>query len=339
MTIKDIAKKANVSIGTVDRVLHKRGGVNADTKQKIEEIILADGYKGNVYARNLKLGKDCKIGVLLPVKESEFGYWNLVYEGIDKARVELESFGVLLLFEYFDRDLKGDFTQKLQQLLTLDCTGLLIAPLCVDELSTFDLSSISIPIEFIDSQWPMYNPVSVIAQNPYQGGFVAGRIMKLLADGFGKFVCVQIHSDAFNSFERARGFKSFIEQDGRNKVIDIDIRNLQELPTIMDRLFAENDDLKGIFTVNCIINSVGKYLVHHKLKDKIVAVGYDLVPENVKALKQGYVDCIISQRPTYQGYTAINQLYRYLMLEDEPLADIEIPIDVYFKENLTEGVE
>ncbi|HEX7507787.1 MAG TPA: LacI family DNA-binding transcriptional regulator, partial [Polyangia bacterium] len=33
-TVKEIARLAGVSIGTVDRVLHDRGGVSADTKHR-----------------------------------------------------------------------------------------------------------------------------------------------------------------------------------------------------------------------------------------------------------------------------------------------------------------
>jgi len=39
MTVHEIAALAGVSIGTVDRVLHKRGRVSAATKAKIEAII------------------------------------------------------------------------------------------------------------------------------------------------------------------------------------------------------------------------------------------------------------------------------------------------------------
>ena len=39
ITIKDIAKKANVSEGTVDRVIHNRGGVSKKTESKIREIL------------------------------------------------------------------------------------------------------------------------------------------------------------------------------------------------------------------------------------------------------------------------------------------------------------
>jgi LacI family transcriptional regulator len=39
MTVKQIAALANVSIGTVDRVIYHRGRVAADTKARIEAII------------------------------------------------------------------------------------------------------------------------------------------------------------------------------------------------------------------------------------------------------------------------------------------------------------
>jgi LacI family transcriptional regulator len=53
MTIPEIAKKAGVSIATVDRVLHKRGRVSDKTIKKIQEIIDTYGYEPNPFARNL----------------------------------------------------------------------------------------------------------------------------------------------------------------------------------------------------------------------------------------------------------------------------------------------
>ncbi|MPM12713.1 Catabolite control protein A [bioreactor metagenome] len=73
MTISEIAKLAHVSIGTVDRVLHKRGRVAPETIKKIMSIVEDYGYQPNTYARNLKLSKDFTIGVLLPLLHSEFG--------------------------------------------------------------------------------------------------------------------------------------------------------------------------------------------------------------------------------------------------------------------------
>jgi LacI family transcriptional regulator len=44
-TIRDIAKKANVSVATVSRVIHGNGYVKKETKEIVEEIILETGYQ------------------------------------------------------------------------------------------------------------------------------------------------------------------------------------------------------------------------------------------------------------------------------------------------------
>jgi LacI family transcriptional regulator len=51
--VKDIAKLANVSIGTVDRVLHNREGVSLKTKEKILAIIKQYNYEPNIIAQSL----------------------------------------------------------------------------------------------------------------------------------------------------------------------------------------------------------------------------------------------------------------------------------------------
>ena len=52
ITVKEVARLAGVSIGTVDRVLHDRGGVSAETKSRIDEIITSLGYEPNLIARH-----------------------------------------------------------------------------------------------------------------------------------------------------------------------------------------------------------------------------------------------------------------------------------------------
>ena len=37
--IKDIAKMADVSVGTVDRVIHGRSGVSEASRKRVEEIL------------------------------------------------------------------------------------------------------------------------------------------------------------------------------------------------------------------------------------------------------------------------------------------------------------
>ena len=339
MTIKEIAKKANVSVGTVDRVLNNRPGVSAKTKALIEQIIEVSGYKRNAYASNLKLGTSLTIGVLLPKLDSEFGYWQQVYAGITKATNELSSFGVNIVSCFFDRDKEGDFLETFNKLYKNNYDAYLLSPLPLKDVAALELDKIKGAIAFIDSAFLSFKPALIIAQNPYRGGYTAAQMMKLLTKETGTYLVLQIHPDAYNSFERARGFKENMIQDSRNKVIYINIDRLENIDRTLDETLSLYDDIRGIFCVNCIINCVGNYLVQHCLKDRIKAVGFDLVEKNAEALRNGSIDCIISQRPAYQGYMAITQLYRYMVSKTEWSDKIEIPIDIYFKENLPGGKE
>ena len=57
ITIKEIADIADVSRGTVDRVINNRGGVDKKTEEKIRKIIDTSGYIPNAAGRNLALKK------------------------------------------------------------------------------------------------------------------------------------------------------------------------------------------------------------------------------------------------------------------------------------------
>ena len=82
--IKDIAEKAKVSIGTVDRVLHNRGEVAESTRKKILEIIEDLDYKPNILASTLASKKPAIFVTLLPKPPLDEGYWNKPYVGIQK---------------------------------------------------------------------------------------------------------------------------------------------------------------------------------------------------------------------------------------------------------------
>ena len=66
MTIKDIAKLANVSPTTISRVMNKSGYVKNEITEKIEKIIEETGYRPNAYAKALLQNKSHTIGVILP---------------------------------------------------------------------------------------------------------------------------------------------------------------------------------------------------------------------------------------------------------------------------------
>ena len=76
-TIKDIAKEAKVSPGTVDRVLHNRGGVSPETEAKIKEILKNKKFKINLIASSLAMKKHKNLATLMPNYDEQNLFGNL----------------------------------------------------------------------------------------------------------------------------------------------------------------------------------------------------------------------------------------------------------------------
>jgi DNA-binding LacI/PurR family transcriptional regulator len=65
-TIRDVAKRANVGIGTVSRVLNNNPAVSAETRQRVLAAIEELEYIPNPVARQLSTGRSLTISVILP---------------------------------------------------------------------------------------------------------------------------------------------------------------------------------------------------------------------------------------------------------------------------------
>ena len=104
-TIKDIARMAGVSAGTVDRVLHNRGDVSSKSKAKVQKVLDEIHYQPNVFAIGLAAKKKYSFLCLIPYY-IEHDYWHSVVGGIERARQELRPFNVSVDYLYlsFNRD-------------------------------------------------------------------------------------------------------------------------------------------------------------------------------------------------------------------------------------------
>mgnify|MGYP002509161236 CR=1 FL=1 len=70
-TIKDIAREAGVSHGTVSNVLNKTGKVSIEKIRLVEEAAKRLGYVPNAQAQALRQGTPDAIAVILPVIGAE----------------------------------------------------------------------------------------------------------------------------------------------------------------------------------------------------------------------------------------------------------------------------
>ena len=99
--IKDIAKMADVSVGTVDRVIHGRSGVSEASRKRVEEILEKLNYQPNMYASALASNKKYAFACLLPQHEAG-EYWTEVESGIHEALTTYSDFNITVKLRYYD---------------------------------------------------------------------------------------------------------------------------------------------------------------------------------------------------------------------------------------------
>ncbi len=338
MTLAEIAEHANVSIGTVDRVIHNRKGVSEKTKAQILSIIDKYGYQPNLIASQLKSNKAFVIGVLLPYLETGDDYYRALYEGMNQAVAQLSPIKIELKLVTFDRQIYGDALKKSSVFFdggdnTID--ALITTPVVPDEIMEIVNNLEGKPFVYIDTPLGTTQPLFTVAQNPYKGGYCAGRIMRMFQGG-GKFACITMYSSGYNLRERVRGFTDYIQKDAGSVVLDEICTDKTELGfyKFMKDLFERHNDIKGIFVPHAEVSLATYYLVDQGLKSRVTVVGYDLVEKNRQGLLDGSIDCLIGQRPEQQGSEAVHKLYQACMLHQQAPSRIDMPIDIYFKENI-----
>ncbi|MHC6181335.1 LacI family DNA-binding transcriptional regulator [Clostridium sp. JNZ X4-2] len=86
VSIKDVAREAEVSIATVSRVLNDVDVVNEETKKRVLSAIKKLGYRPNIVARSLKTQKTRTIGIIIPDISNQF-YPEIVRGAEDVANI------------------------------------------------------------------------------------------------------------------------------------------------------------------------------------------------------------------------------------------------------------
>lgn len=82
-TIRDVARKADVSVASVSRALNGHSNVNPDTRDKVMKAVADLGYVPNQAARSLSMAQSHAIGVVVPDLHGEF--FSELIRGMDEG--------------------------------------------------------------------------------------------------------------------------------------------------------------------------------------------------------------------------------------------------------------
>ena len=166
--IKDIAERAGVSVGTVDRVLHNRPNVSKPAREKVEKALKEMNYQPNMYASALAYNKEYTFYLLLPKHESE-AYWEEIEEGAKKCEDQRRDFHINLEIKFYERSCEESFRDASQEILETKPSGVVVVPasLAVTRELTEQLHHLNIPFILLDSYMPDLRPLSFFGQDSF----------------------------------------------------------------------------------------------------------------------------------------------------------------------------
>lgn len=334
-TIKDIARLAGVSKGTVDRVLHNRGKVSKRASEKVEQILKEIDFQPNPIAQNLKNNKVYRISVLMPSANDD-PYWAPAHYGILEAAKEFKPFGIIVdEFFYYPYD-EISFLEKSMEALDSSPDALLMAPLFQREAEiTFEkCQKLNIPVALFDNYIKSLKGKIFIGQDLYQSGRVAASLIDKIVDCDARISIVHINMEPHMDLKE-QGFIQYFEQKNGRHLITAHFFTTESSAGFENDItifFENNPTISAVFVTNSKTYRLKRFL--DQMEKKIAVVGYDLLEQNIECLKDGTIDFLIHQKPKQQAYLGVGYLAEHFLFGKEIPDQELLPIDIITSENV-----
>ncbi|TCC94057.1 LacI family transcriptional regulator [Pedobacter frigiditerrae] len=313
ITIKEIAKKLDLSISTVSRALHGHPSISLSTQQKVKQTAQEMDYEPNQAAIFFQKGKTFTIGVILP--ELAEAFFSTAISAIEDIAYK-KNYTILLAQSHDEEDREKQLVEKMKNNRV---DGLLVS--VAKRTSNFDhfeqLKKYNIPVVFFDRIPPLKN-IHSVACNIETGSIEA--VNYLLKRGHRSIGLINGPSTLIASGQRKEGYIKALHKN-RLKFDPTLIVNcdLSETSTneALEILLSHKRKPTAIVTFN---DYVSAFAIKHAFKS---GLNPDHTIEFVSYANSpviGFMDhppvASVEQFPTIQGQKAIDTLLDILNTDD-----------------------
>ena len=312
--ISEIARMANVSIGTVGRALLGSKGVSPSTRARILAIAEAISYKPDVAARALSRRRaKIRIGVCLP---STFFYFTQLRDGIlDEAR-RFEHLGIELRLRYTERIGIGE-ADRLAELIAEPVRALIVVPGDPQGLAPVinDAEAKGLRVVCVDSDVAASSRSMAVSVDAEVSGRMVAEVMGWFLPPGAEVAIITGHTKVELQRQKAEGFCQFFPQVcAGGKVVEIvDTWDEDEAMRESFALLERQKQLSGIFVRTGACLPVCRALSVLGLAGQIRMITTDLSPEMVPYFEKGVISASINGRPYVQGQMAMRLLVDHLV--------------------------
>ncbi len=306
-TINDVAKKAQVSISTVSRVLNGTAFVNGEVKKRVEEAIQELAYQPSPAARSLRVNRSRIIGLLISDIQNPF-FMSLI-QGVED---EAHRNGYSLLLCNSNED-----SNKEQQYLEVLCAervaGAIIVPTRERlEAGIDNFHKRNIPLVAVDRRIKD-NSVDAVLVDNILGAREA--VAHLINNGYRRIGVIVGPKTITTGRERLEGYRQALQEAGipydplltrsgtfRKESGQQLAQELLAITPAIDALFVGNN-LMAMGALDAI------HVRNLRVPENIAFVGYDELPW----VAPGFVSLTTIAQPVYElGSTAALRLFQRL---------------------------
>lgn len=313
-TIKDIARASGFSIGTVDRALHGRKGINPGTREKILSVARELGYETNRVASVLSKNASIVLAALFP-RELHY-FYDDVRRGFHDAVTQLRDFRVLPHVCEIEALGRGE-EKALEGLLREDIDGLILVPGHRSRLNAYidRFTERGVPVVMVSTDAPESKRLSAVYVDPEKNGELAGELMARFLQGEGAVAVMVGSLEIEDHWQKVQGFSLSWKRFARNSTFCVFENEEKEEVAYENTLRAlrEVPHLRGIYVATANSPAVCRALEESGQAREVVVVATDLFSEMVPYLTKGVIQAAIFQNPYRQGFEAVMLLFRFLV--------------------------
>lgn len=240
-SMRDVAKRANVGLGTVSRMLNDSGYVSEETRSRIEEAMKELDYTPNELARNLYHKRTGIIAVLVPDISNPF-----FSEFVDYVEAELYKAGYKMMLCTTKKEVNAEL-EYLDMLNRHIVDGVIAG---AHSLAVEDYRRIHKPIVALDRY--LGEDIPVVAVNHKEGGRIAAETLikngcKKVLHFRGKVTVESPYHERHFEFARImeeNGIQTYDYELGRNRL------DSEYYKRVVEDVFARGIQFDGVFGVD-----------------------------------------------------------------------------------------
>lgn len=247
VTIKDIARKANVSYATVSRALNNKRGVREATRTRILDLASKMSYTPNAVARGLVKKQTLTLGLIIPDITNPF--YPEVARGIEDGATE-GGFSIFLCNTNWERAREVHYLRLLAEKRV---DGVILAPIDNEVEDVESSLTGKIPVVYV-SIAPHRTQHSFVVIDNVLGGFLATE--HLIRAGHRTIGFVGSTEDSLTIAERLKGYRRALKKFGlqvENKYIQLGDFKQETGYRIIRSMIADGDYPRAVFAENDLL--------------------------------------------------------------------------------------